>query len=257
MALSNTRITTVFTGMDDTDYYVYVDGVSTFTGRFCMDSYNTYDVDITDILKPYVHAEEITDLTSGSGPASVSWSVVAVSAGVSPSSGTVTYCNDFATSSIGTVEPDQWGVASISGQYYFSYAAQGAWTGAQYGSWADTCQYNAEIVFTDIWGMPQGVPVKAVASVQATWEGYQRAKDYQSSQHRLAPTDVEKQMTFTCYTPHLTKAKRRKLARWLGQAEFVYLYDIEEGQLHPCVTPTVAEGNATLDKLTITLQTNY
>ena len=260
MAYTNSRVKVRATyAANDFSYTVYVSSSAVFSGKFCVDSYGSYELDITEILKPYVHAEEITSLASGSGPSSAPYSVSAVGAALSASSGTLLYLNDFALSSIPSpTYPHDWGVDKIEGQYYFSYSAQGSWTGSQYGSVPNTCQYNAEIVFTNPFGMPEGIPVKAVLGVQGEWAGYNKAQDYQSKRHRLTPLTQEKQMQFTCYTPNLKPEQRKRLARWLGQAEYVYLYDIDEGQLHPCVTPQTADSGARrYDKLTINLVTAY
>lgn len=260
MAYGNTRTKVQFYAVSDFSYTVAVSSATVFSGTFCVASGNTHEVDITEILKPYVHAEELLSLTSGNGPSSAPYEVSAVGASVqSGASGTVSYLNDFATASIpNPLRPQDWGVDKVEGQFYFSYNAQGSWTGAQYGSAPDTCQYNAEIVFTNPFGMPEGIPVKAVLGVQGEWTGYNKARDWQSKRHRLTPLDQEKQMQFTCYTPNLKPEHRKRLARWLGQAEYVYLYDIDEGQLHPCITPQTADSGARrYDKLTINLVTAY
>lgn len=258
MAYSNTRVKVNFTASSDFSYTVKVGGTSVFSGVHCVDSYTAGGLDITEILKPYVHANEITSLSSGGGPSSISYSVSAAGATLTQSAGTVNYLNDFAATSIPSpVRPQDWGIDKVAGQYYFSYSAVGGWTGSQYGSVARTCEYNAEIVFTDPFGMPEGIPVKAVVATESEWQGYARAKDYQSKQHRTVPLDVEKQLSWTCYTPNLSRENRAKLARWLGQSEYVYLYDVESGQLHPCVTPTVDSGKGIYNKLTIALTTNY
>ena len=259
MAYSNSRVTFSTYTTSGITYSVYVSGSAVFNGRFDTDTSGTYKVDITEILKPYVHAEELTSLTSGSGPTSAAWNIAAVGGTASPSSGTLSYLNDFAATSIpsGAVLPQDWGQKKINGQYYFSFSGQGAWTGSQYGSVPDTCQYNAEIIFTDVYGMPQGVPVKAISSVNCEWQGYNVFQDYQSKGHRTKPVEAEKQMSFTCYTPSLDAQNRKKLVRWLGQAEYVYLYDIDKGELYPCTTPQMADTNQRIVKLTIQLTTNY
>lgn len=261
MAYTNTRTKVSFATYGSYfSYYVFVSSASVFSGKYNVASgISNMDVDITDILKPYVHAEEITSLTSGSGPTSAPYSVTALGASItSGSTGTLLYLNDFATASIPSpVRPQNWDVASVAGQFYFSYSAQGSWTGSQYGSTPDTCQYNAEIIFTDPFGMPQGIPVKATTAVDGEWAGYDKAQDFQSKKHRLTPLSQEKQMTFTCYTPNLKQQHRKRIVRWLGQAEYVYLYDIDEGQLYPCVTPQTADANGRIAKLTINLVTAY
>lgn len=257
MAYSNSRIKVGITTGSDVSYLVQVNGSTVFSGVFCCDSYGAHQIDITEILRPYVHPNEITSLASGSGPTSASYLVTGM-ASFGSASGVVNYLNDFATASIpNPLRPQDWGLDKIDGQYYFSYTAQGAWYGSAYGSAPDTCQYNAEIVFTDIFGMPQGVPVRIVTATQCEWTGYMRAQDYQSSRHRTVPTAAAKQMAFTCYTPYIREELRKRLVRWLGQSEYVYLYDIEEGQLHPCVTPQLSDSNLAFDKLTVNLVTDY
>lgn len=259
MALSNGRVTAFINTTSDAAYTVKVNGTTVFSGKACYPGSGVgMGIDITEILKPYVHADEITSLSAGLGPTSAAYSISSPGNSVTSASGVVNYCNDFASVSLpNSLSARDWGLDKIPGHFYFSYSAQGSWSGAQYGSYANTCQYNAQIIFTDIWGMPQAVPVRAILSTNAEWSGYARARNYQSSRHRNVPMDVEKQLSFTCYTPNLKREERRVLARWLAQSEYVYLYDIGEGQLHPCVTPAMAEGNARLDKLTITLQTDY
>ena len=260
MAYSNSRIKATFVGGSQFTYSVYVSGSQVFTGRYNQVSVpGTSIVDITEILIPYVHAEELTNLASGSGPTNISYSVGAYSATVTSGSiGTVSYLNDFALTSIPSpVRPQDWGLDKVAGQYYFSYSAQGSWTGSQYGSTPDTCQYNAEIIFTDPFGMPQGIPVKALLGTQCDWTGYARVQDYQSKRHRTTHLHCEKQLSWTCYTPALPRQHRERITRWLGQSEYVYLYDIDSGELHPCVTPSVDSGSGIYGKLTIALTTDY
>lgn len=260
MALSNGRIRAIITTTSDTSYTVKVGGVSVFSGKACYQSGmgGFISVDITEILKPYVHAEEITSLTAGAGPASAAYSVSAPGHTVTNGSGTMYYCNDFLSTSVpASLSAHTWGLEQIPGQYYFSYSAQGSWSGAQYGSYADTCQYDAEVVFTDIWGMPQGIPVRTVLSGRAEWSGYSRAKDMQSSLHRQVPMAAEQQLIFQCYTPNLRSEQRRKITRWLSQSEFVYLYDVAEDELFPCLVDSVAEGNGKFDKMSFTLKTDF
>lgn len=258
MAYSNTRIKFNAAASNDFSFTVLVNGVSVFNGNYCVDSGGTFPIDITEILVPYVHANEISSLSSGSGPTSASYSVIGYGATIYSGSGVVEYLNDYATDSIpASLSAKDWGLEKIPGQYYFSYASQGGWTGSQYGSAPDTCQFNAEIIFTDVYGMPQGVPVRTINSVETAWSGNVRVQDYQSSRHRLNHLKAEKTLAWTCYTPNMRRKDRVLLARWLGQAEWVYLYDIEAGKLIPCNTPAVAGSNAEYDKLTITLTADY
>lgn len=258
MAFTNSRTKVYATASSDFSYVVYANGASVFSGKFCVDSYGMYDIDITEILRPYVHAEEISNLSGGSGPTPATYSVTGYGATITSASGTLKYLNDYATDSIpASLSAKDWGVEKIPGQYYFSYASQGAWAGSQYGSYANTCQYNAEIIFTDVYGMPQGVPVRAINSAETEWSGNARVQDYQSSRHRVNHLYAEKTLSWTCYTPNIRQKDRALLARWLGQAEWVYLYDIEAAKLIPCRTPAVAAGNAEYDKLTISLIAEY
>ena len=70
MAYSNSRVKVGAYANSDFSYIVKVSGSAVFSGKFCVDSYGSYELDITEILKPYVHAEEITSLASGNGPSS-------------------------------------------------------------------------------------------------------------------------------------------------------------------------------------------
>ena len=258
MALSNAPVTFSTTVVSDMSYIVAVSGVAAFSGKFIAPSYGTYEVDITEILKPYVHAEEITNLASGSGPTSAPYSVIATGGTATPSTGTLYYLNDVAETSIpAPLRPQDWGQEKVAGQFYFSYSAQGPWSGSQYGSAPDTCTYNAEIIFTDPYGMPQGIPVKAEIQAMSDWDGVVRRKNYQSPLHRTRKTDGSVTLSWTCYTPNLTRENRARLARWLGQSEYVYLYDVESGQLHPCQTPATDSGKGIFGKLTITLVSDY
>jgi len=258
MAFTNSRIKVSASASNDFSYMVSVNGSSVFNGTFCVDSAGTHEIDITEILVPYVHASEITGLSSGSGPTNATYSVTGYGATIYSGSGTLRYLNDYATDSIpASLSAKDWGLEKVPGQYYFSYASQGAWTGSQYGSYADTCQYNAEIIFTDVFGMPQGVPVRTINAAETEWSGNVRPQDYQSSRHRVNHLKGEKVLSWTCYTPNMRRKDRALLARWLGQAEWVYLYDIEAAKLIPCRTPAVAAGNSEYDKLTIALTADY
>ena len=258
MAYSNAPVTFSTYTVSELTYSVFVSGSSVFTGKFIAPSYGNYEVDITEILKPYVHAEELTNLNAGSGPTSVSYSVYGAGGTVNPSTGTVYYLNDVAADSIPTpLRPQDWGLEKTAGQYYFSYYTQGGWTGSQYGSAPDTCTYNAEIIFTDPYGMPQGIPVKAEIQAMSEWEGIVRRRNWQSSLHRTRKTDGSPTLSWNCYTPNLTRENRARLARWLGLSEYVYLYDVESGELHPCQTPATDSGKGVFGKLVITLISDY
>jgi len=254
---SNQRIELTFSGgSGNITYTIAKNSVAFFTGRVFRSGSGSVTVDITDVLTPFVTAPEIRLSSQSFSSLTATFTITATGATPSANSITVDYLNDYIGTTIGTAAPTEY-APRVFGQPWFAYSTRTSWTYSASPSAPCSDTHRYAVLWTNRLGMPESIPVKATVTSSATWEGVKGTTIYAGSQHGTRPLKTVKNLSFSCHTPIIGKSLIKDFVRSLSQAERVYLYSIDDGELMPMQTPSIAEPVTKLPSIEFTLQSAW